>query len=261
MNEIETDKLSTEDRRNRIIDIITQKGRVKVADLSKQFDTSEVTVRNDLSELENMGLLDRVHGGAVSSYRAYYNMSIQERIKTNEDEKRRIALEASSLISPGDTLMLNSGTTTLLAVKALRNVKNLTVVTNSLHIAQETGNYTNIRVILLGGNFDPHNGFTYGDDTINQLKRYRADKLILSVDGISYKDGITTFCYLETEVSRQMIARVNKTIAVGDYTKIGRTSFSHIESIDALDVLISDKKASQEELNKISKRNIEIRIV
>ncbi len=261
MSEIETEKISTEDRRNQIIDILTRKGRVKVNHLSKMFGTSEVTIRNDLSELENMGLLERIHGGAVSAYRAYYNMSLQERIKTNEEEKRRIAIEASKLISDGDTLMVNSGTTTLLTVQALRSVKNLTVVTNSISIAQEAGRYRNIYVILLGGNIDHRNQFTYGDDAINQLSRYRADKLILSVDGISLNNGITTFSHLEAEVCRQMASRVNKIIVVGDYTKVGRTSFSYIKPVDGVDILISDKKADRQELNKISKRNIEIRLV
>lgn len=261
MSKIEKEKLSIEGRREKIIEIITQKGRANVVDLSKNFQTSDVTIRNDLAELENMGLVERIHGGAISTYRAYYNMSLHKRIRTNEEEKRRIALEVSRLISAGDTLMLNSGTTTLLTIRALRNIKNLTIVTNSLPIAQETGNYRNTHVILLGGNFDSHNQFTYGDETINQLSRYRADKLILSVDGISLNDGLTTFCHLEAEVSRQMVARASKTIVVGDYTKIGRTSFSHIGPIDGIAVLVSDQKARQEELNKISKKNIEIRLV
>lgn len=261
MHEMEKVELSVEDRRNKIIEILTQQGRVKVVELSKLFGTSEVTIRNDLSELDNMGLLERIHGGAVSAYRAYYNMSLHERMKTNEEEKRRIALEASKLISDGDTLMVNSGTTTLFTVQELRSTKNLTIVTNSLSIAQETGHYRNIHVILLGGNFDPQYQFTYGDDAINQLSRYRANKLILSVDGISLNNGITTFHHLEADVSRQMAARVNKTIVVADYTKIGRTSFAHINSIDGVDILISDQKANQEELNKIAKRNIEIRLV
>lgn len=261
MNEKQTMKISTEDRRNQILDTLTRKGKVRVNALSKLFETSEVTIRNDLSELENLGLLERVHGGAISAYRAYYNMSIQERIKTNEEEKRRIAAEASGFISDGDSLMINSGTTTLFIVQKLKSVKNLTIVTNSILIAQEAGHYRNINVILLGGNIDYRNQFTYGDDTINQLSKYRASKLILSVDGISLNNGITTFSHLETEVCRQMAERVNKIIIVGDYTKIGRTSFSHVQPVDGVDILITDKKADREELNKISKKNIEIRIV
>lgn len=261
MNEKEKEKISTEDRRNQIIDLLTKKGRVKVIDLSKIFNTSEVTIRNDLSELENMGLLERVHGGAISSYRAYYNMTLQERVKTNEEEKRRIAIEASRLIVDGDTLMVNSGTTTLFTMQELRSLKNLTIVTNSILIAQEIGHYMNIHVILLGGNIDHWNQFTYGDDAINQLSKYQANKLILSIDGINLNDGITTFSHLEAEVCRQMAERVNRIIVVGDYTKIGRTSFSYIKPIDGIDILISDKKADKEELDKITKRNIEIRLV
>ena len=261
MDETGKEKISTEDRRNRIIDLLTKKGRVKVTDLSKIFNISEVTIRNDLSELENIGLLERVHGGAIGAYRAYYNMTLQDRIKTNEEEKRKIATEASGLVVDGDTIMVNSGTTTLFTMQELRNLKNLTIVTNSILIAQEIGHYMNMHVILLGGNIYHWNQFTYGDDAINQLTRYRANKLILSIDGISSASGITTFSHLEAEICRQMAERVSRIIVVADYTKIGRTSFSYIKSIEGLDILITDKKADREELNKIAKKNIEIRLV
>jgi DeoR/GlpR family transcriptional regulator of sugar metabolism len=258
---METEDLNIEDRRNKILEILAQKGRVKVAELSKIFGTSEVTIRNDLSELGNMGLLERIHGGASSAYRAYYNMTIHERMKTNEEGKRKIASEASKLIVDGDTLIVNSGTTTLFIVQKLRNTKNIKIVTNSLLIAQETGHFRNISVILLGGNLDPYYEFTYGDDAINQLSRYKANKLFLSVDGISLGNGVTTFHHLEAELNKKMISQVNQTIIVADYTKIGRTSFSYISSVDNIDMLISDQKADKEEISKIEKRDVEVRLV
>jgi DeoR/GlpR family transcriptional regulator of sugar metabolism len=258
---MKTEDLNIEDRRNKIIEILARKGRVKVGELSKIFGTSEVTIRNDLSELENMGLLERIHGGASSAYRAYYNMSVSERMRTNEEEKRKIALEASNLIINGDTLIVNAGTTNLFFVQRLRNAKNIKIVTNSLLIAQETGHFRNIHVILIGGNFDHQYEFTYGDDAINQLSRYKANKLFLSVDGISLNSGVTTFHHLEAELNKKMISRVNQTIVLADHTKIGRTSFSHISSVDNIDMLISDQKVDKEEIRKIEKRGVEVRLV
>jgi len=261
MTEIKAEELNIEDRRNKILDILTQQGKVRVTELSKLFGISEVTIRNDLSELENAGLLERVHGGAVSTYRAYYNMSLHERMKTNEEEKREIAREVAALVSDGDALMSNSGTTTLFVIQELKNIKNLTIVTNSIAISQEIGHYKNINVILLGGNLNPQYQFTYGDDAISQLKRYKADKLILSVDGISAEEGITTYFHLEAEVNRQMIARANKTLIVADYTKVGRASFSHINSIDCVDYLVTNRKANQDEIEALRERGIEVRLV
>jgi DeoR/GlpR family transcriptional regulator of sugar metabolism len=254
-------ELNIEERRNRILEILTQQGKVKVNELSKLFGISEVTIRNDLSELEAIGMLERTHGGAISTYKAYYNMSITERMRTNEDEKRKIASAVASMISDVDTIMINSGTTTLFVVQELKNIKNLTIVTNSIPISLETVNYRDFDVILLGGNFNTRDQFTYGDDVLNQLKRYRANKLILSVDGINSEDGISTYHHLEAEVNRQMMARVNKTIVVADYTKIGRTSFAHIAPIENIDILVTNQKANSDEINLIRDRGVEVKLV
>ena len=255
------EEMNIENRRGRILELLTQKGKVRVIELSKLFGISEVTIRNDLSELEEAGLLERVHGGAVSTYKAYYNMSFYDRMKTNEPEKREIAAACASMISDGDTLMINSGTTTLFTVQELKNVKNLTIVTNSVSIAQEAVNYDKANVILLGGNFNSQYQFTYGDDTVSQLKKYKADKLILSADGVSAQEGVTTYHHLESEVNRQMISRAKKTIIVADYTKIGRESFAYIDSINNVDYVITNRNANANELEIIKENGVEIRLV
>ena len=261
MADARIDELSVDDRRNKIFEMLNRTGKVKVIDLSKLFGISEVTIRNDLSELENAGCLERIHGGAISTSKAYYNMSLHDRMKTNEDEKRNIAIEVASMISDGDTVIINSGTTTLFAVRELKNIKNLTLLTNSLSIAQEVGHYNNIQVILLGGNLNTQYMFTYGDDTLNQLKKYKADKLILAADGVCVEEGVTTYHHLEAEVNRQMIARVNKTIIVADYTKIGRASFARIDSLDNIDILVTNNKANNEEIEAIKEKGIETRLI
>ena len=261
MSDLRIEDLNIEERRKKIIEMLHHEGRVKVVDLSKLFGISEVTIRNDLTELESSGILERIHGGAISTNKAYYNMSLNDRMKTNEFEKRNIATAVALMVADGDTIMINSGTTTLYVVKELRNVKNLTIVTNSLSIAQEAAYCCNIHVIVLGGNFNPQYQFTYGDDTINQLKKYKADKLILSADGVSSEDGITTYHHLEAEVNRQMISRVNRTIVALDYTKIGRSSFAHIDNLDNIDLLVTNQKANQSQIELIREKGIEIKLV
>lgn len=255
------EELDIDNRRKKIIDLLNKEGKVKVIELSRLFGISEVTIRNDLTELEENGMLERIHGGAINTHKSYYNMSFLDRMKTNEIEKRKIAAACALLISNGDTIMINSGTTTLFVVQELKHVKNITVVTNSLAIAQEAGHFNNIQIILLGGNFNPQYQFTYGDDTINQLKRYKADKLILSADGVNAEEGITTYHHLEVEVNRQMLARVNKTIVAADYSKIGRTSFASIDSIDNADFLVTNQNANQDEINSIRGKGVDIRLV
>lgn len=254
-------ELDVDQRREKILELVSIRNKVKVSELSRIFGTSEVTIRSDLSELEAAGLLERVHGGAVSTYRTYYNMTFNDRMKTNADEKRRIAASVAAQVADGDTLLMSSGTTTLYLARELKNARNVTVVTNSLAIAQEVGLFRDILVIMLGGNLNAQYLFTYGDDTLNQLRQYKADRLFLSVDGVSPEDGITTYHHLEAEVNRQMIARAKRTIIVADHTKIGRTGFAHIDSLDNIDCLVTSSQADSEVLQAIRERGIEVRMV
>ncbi|MHB1483385.1 MAG: DeoR/GlpR family DNA-binding transcription regulator [Saccharofermentanales bacterium] len=262
INEPKIEELDIEGRRKSILDILNEQGKVKVAELGRMFGISEVTIRNDLDALESNGLLERIHGGALSTYKSYYNMSLHERMDANQDEKKKIAAEAASMISDGDTIFFGSGTTPLYVAREIKDLKNLIIVTNSLSIAQEVGYSKQKRsVVMLGGNVNPEYQFVSGDDTVCQLKNYIADKFILSSDGVSAEFGVTTYHHLEAEINRQMIARAHKTIVVADYSKIGRTSFALIEDIDKIDCLISNKNANKDEIAMIMEKGAEIRLV
>ena len=252
METLNSEEMGLDKRRDEILGILKDRGKVKVSELSSMFGISEVTIRNDLTELENEGLLKRMHGGAVSTQKAYFNMSLNDRMDMQKDQKKLIAKEVASFVNEGDTLMLISGTTTYYIAKELVDIKNITVVTNSLRIAQELSFCKYINVILLGGNLDAQYQFTYGNDAINQLQKYRADMMIASVDGISADKGITTYHYLESEVTRNMMLRSNRVVVAADCTKIGREGFAYIDSIENIDVLVTDGQAEKSELSKLS---------
>lgn len=250
--------MDVEGRRDKILETLTRRGKVRVGELADTFGISEVTVRSDLAGLEDEGLLRRVHGGAVSTRKAYCNMSLNDRMKTNETEKRRIAKSCASLICNGDTIMMNSGTTTLFAAQELKDLKNLLIVTNSVLIAQEVMNFQGGSAILLGGNMDFKYQYTYGEDTLSQLSRYRADKLILSVDGISSDHGMTTYHHLEADVSRHMIERSDKTIVVADHSKIGREGFVLIDTVQSMDILVTNSGEYNDETERLRKNGIRV---
>ncbi len=254
-------EISVDDRRKKILELLAEKGKVRVSELSRLFDISDVTIRLDLGELEKAGLLERVHGGAVSTNKAYFNMDFSERISRFEEEKRNIARTAAAMVKDNDTLIINSGTTTYFIAQELKKRKALTVVTNSVMIAQELAHLQNFTVILLGGNYNYQYQFTYGDDTISQLQRYKTDKLILSVDGISSTEGLTTHHHQEAEVDRLMLQRVNQVIVVADYSKIGRENFASIAPPDVTDILITNHTADQEELESLAAQGIEIHAI
>lgn len=253
------DGLKLDVRRKNILNILSRDGKVRVVQLSQALGTSEVTIRNDLAELEKGGYLERVPGGAVQTMKNYYNMDFQQRKQENVAEKQAIAIAAAELINDGETLMINSGTTTYFAAAELKRHKNLKIVTNSISVAVELGGLPTIRVILLGGDFNPHYSFTYGDDALAQLRKYKADKLILSVDGVSGEDGLTTYHAEETEINRLMMERASSTIIVADYTKIGHESFSKISPIDSVKYLVTNQCADPQVLADIETHGVEIK--
>jgi DeoR/GlpR family transcriptional regulator of sugar metabolism len=235
-----------EQRKLKILELISVNGKVKVSELKKLFSTSVVTIRADLQDLEQKGLIARVHGGAISAYKPYYNMNFIQRSQTNIEEKMAIAEKLCEYISDNDTIMMNSGTSTLFAFRALSKFKNINIVTNSIAIATEAYSYKNINAILLGGGVNSEYQFTYGIDSEKQLSYYHADKAILSVDGISAQRGLSTYYKEEAELCRKMIELSDLTIILADHSKIGRTAFANITDIFEADYLITSNKPVEE---------------
>jgi len=254
----ENDVLKIDLRRKRIIEAITRDGMVKVTQLSKLLDTSEVTIRSDLSKLEKDGLLERVSGGAVINRNNYYNMVFHNKKRERAEEKQSIAAEVANIIQDGDTLIINSGSTTYFIAMELKRYKNLNIVTNSVYVAMELGIVPTFRIILLGGEINTQYYFSYGNDAMLQLGKYMADKTILSVDGVTAEAGITTYHPEETAVNKMMIEQSRQTIIAADYTKIGHVSFSHIADISQIDVCVTNKTADPKLLSEIAGHNVEI---
>lgn len=250
--------MDTAVRRKEILDIISMDGKARVADLSERFETSVVTIRNDLAELEKEGLLERVHGGAVGTYKSYLSLSFNDRMNVNLDAKERIAAGLENIISPGDTMIFNAGSTSLLSARRCFSKAGISIVTNSIVIAGEARMNKVERVILLGGMLDGEYQFTYGDDTINHVNKYMADKLIMSIDGISASGGITTHHYSEVEVTKAMMGRAVFKIVVADGSKIGRTGFAAICPVSEIDLLITDSNASGEQIVALEKAGLEV---
>jgi len=250
--------MSLSERKNKILELLEKNGSVKVTELSKMFDISEVTVRNYLADMEAMGLLSRVHGGAMSSYKPYYSMNLSQRLETNQTEKKKIAQKVAETVEENDTIMLNSGTTTLMVFRALPTSFNLNIVTNSIAIALEAADIPNFNVILVGGSVNTKYQFTYGIDAVQQLKNYHADKLILSVDGIDPENGFTTYYDKESDIDRVMIEQSKICIIAADTSKFDRTAFARITSVDEADMIVTNAQLSDVMLKSLEKHNIEI---
>lgn len=243
-------------RKEKILEMLSRDGRVDVNTLSDLFAVSKVTIRMDLKDLEEKGLLSRVHGGAISSYKTYYNMNFTQRYSANEQEKKSIAARAAELICDGDTIMLNAGTTTLYIVRMLSGKKDLKIVTNSIAIALEMAGNQNFHVVLLGGNVNTNYQFTFGTDALHQLSAYKVDKLFLSVDGIDPVNGLTTYYEQEAEMCRKMISRANLSYVVADTSKFDRVAFTKITPITSVGTIVTNRTLADETFKTLKKLKV-----
>lgn len=256
-------KLKIDVRRNKILDILRQDGKVYVSQLSKSLGATPVTIRNDLASLERDGYLIRLSGGAVLANRD--QTIVPTAADCNDiprlEEKRAIAKAVVQMIQDGDTLFINSGTTTFLIAMELCTRKNLNIVTNSLSVACKLGLVPTFRVLLLGGEINAQYGFTCGGDAQEQLSRYQADWAILAVDGISYKGGITTYHAEEAIIDRMMVNGAKHVLITADHTKIGRTGFSRVCDCNAHTHLITNDHPVTEELTELIENGISVTMI
>ena len=253
-----TGKLKIDIRRQAILEQLNRDGMVHVAQLSERLGATPATIRNDLDALAMDGQLDRIQGGAV------------RRVKPGEgwggtpvpmgQGRRAIAEAVLRYISDGDTLFINSGTTTMAVAEVLSLRKNLNIVTNSLAVANYLAHQADMRLILLGGELNANYGFTYGGDALEQLNRYQPQWSILSVDGVHPEHGITTYHADEAMIDRTMIARAQKTIIVADHRKIGRVGFSHICGVSEGQILVTDSGCDDAQLERIRTAGAEVHV-
>lgn len=253
-------KLKIDIRRDRILEHLRQKGKVLVSELSRELGATPVTIRNDLDALERDGYLVRIQGGALLRARTAPYWKDEESV-VHLAEKQAIARAVAAKIPDGSTLFLNSGTTSHCLAEALKEHHSLNVVTNSLSVATALGRLPLIHVILLGGEINTQYGFTYGSDAEDQLRRYQAGWAVLSVDGVSAGGGVTSFHAEETAIDRMMIAHAKHTIITADYTKIGRTGFTHICDAGPEIQLVTDGRCSEEAVRALEQVGVDVTVV
>ena len=250
-------KLKIDVRRSKILAQLRAEGKVSVSRLAADLGATPATIRNDLTALERDGYLVRMQGGAVASSRLQNDIT-----ETAEDaylsQKQAIASVVAGMISDGETLFFNSGTTTLHIARALRGKRHLNIVTNSLAIAMELGNIATFNVLLLGGEINASYSFTYGGDTQEQLSKYRADWAILSVDGVSATGGVTTYHPEESILDRLMMSNSVKRLIAATDNKIGRAGFSRVCDCDRELFLVTAGDCDQEALQALRERGVQI---
>ena len=249
---------STVERRDKIIQKIQSEGSVRVDELSEEFDVSTVTIRNDLDFFEKKGLIHRTYGGALLLNNVYKDPSIEEKKKINVEEKRRIGEYAADLVKDGETIILDSGSTTREIALRIKEKKNLTVMTNAINIALELAGSSDLKIMLTGGVLRDKSYSLVGPEAERTMQNYYFDKLFLGADGMDLEHGLTTSNPLEAQLNRLMVERSNKVIAVMDSSKFGRHSFSYICDLGPLEMVITDNKIPKDFEVKLKNRDIKV---
>lgn len=250
-----------EERRQHVLACIQRDGRALVGDLSEKLGISRITIRKDLEHLQSRGLVQRTHGGALAlQSSSLFDPSLVEKEKVHHGEKKLIADAAVTLVTEGQCVLLDSGTTTTAIARALRRFSRLTVITNAVNIAGELAN-TDFEVILTGGTLRKNSFSLVGPPAEDHLHEMHADILFLGVDGFDPKVGVTTPNVLESRVNRAMVRSSQTVVVVCDSTKFGRSSLALIVPTKQINVVITDKKLAPVYVHALKDAGIDLILV
>ena len=246
------------DRRTKILEILELEGQAKVPFLSNKFDVSDVTIRNDLEQLEQKGLLIRTRGGAFKAQKVGIDYNLETKREKNHKEKELIGKKASALINSGETIILDSGTTTMQIAKNLSKIKNLTVISNALNIVSQLVSFPEIKVIVPGGHLRKESLSLIGHSAEEELKNYYCDKLFVGVDGIDAAYGISTPNAEEAHLNKIMITIAKEVIVVADSTKFLKRSFAFISTMDKITSIITDSNIPEDQHKALLNKGINV---
>jgi len=244
-------------RREKILELIKEDGHAKVTNLSRIFKVTEVTIRQDLENLEKDGFILREHGGAYLKDidRNVRNFEVQNR--DNLAEKQLIAKKAVEFIQDGDTIILDSGSTTTEIARLISGYRNLTVITNALNIAIILGVQTGINIIVTGGEFKAPTISLTGQKAADFFHNLHVDKLFLATAGIALKSGLTYPGISDICVKRAMIESADITYLVADSTKIGKNSFASLGAVSLIDYLITDSNIKPDDIEWLKTHDVQ----
>jgi len=251
-----------EERRREIMAILHRDGRCLVAKLSKALEVSEVTIRQDLDQLEKEGLLRRTHGGAIPVAPIAQERPFQVEESSHRAEKERIAEAAVGLISNGDTVILDVGTTVTEAARRLvAQKKTSTVFTNGLNIAAILETDPEITTVVTGGTLRAKQHSLVNPFAQFILDRINADIAFIGISGIEADHGITNVNVAEAEMKALFVKNAHRRVVLADSTKVGKVALAKVADVEDVDILITDRAADQDEIALLRERGLEVILV
>jgi len=237
--DIEND-ICLEERRNKMVDYINEKGKVSTKELGDLFHSSTVTIRNDINQLDEMGLIVKVHGGALACYN-FINREIPASIKYQKDtgKKQIIGKLGATLLNDNEIVILDSGSSVLEVAKAV-SAKNVTIITNDIKTAYCLADNSNVKLIVVGGTREPNLYTLTGMETLRMYEIFHVDKLFLGCDALDFKEGVTNRSLDEVAIKKAMIAAAEKVIAIADSSKLDKRVFASVCGLSEIDTIVTD---------------------
>ena len=246
--------VSISERRQSILDILTEDRQVSVADLAKKLGVTVVTARADLGALEEEGFLVRTHGGAMPAY----HPKILERIRKDKDSKSAIAKAAAAEIESGSTVMISAGTTAALIAKYLLGKRDIHIVTNNTLLLTYARTNPQLRVTVVGGEFRESEEGIIGPMALASLDQFHVAKAFIGIDGASVKQGFTAHFVETADLVRKMAEQADETVVISDSGKFGNPGFARILPFDGVDALVTDSSLTAEFKDELTKGNVRI---
>jgi len=244
------------ERRKRILELLQSQGIVTVSALSGSFEVSEETIRRDLQKMESLSGIARTYGGAFIAKAVHSDIPISIRENIYLEGKTAIAALCEDLVSEGETVILDSSTTSLHVAERLKNKRNIVVITNAIKIVIKLAGVEGIKVICTGGTLRHSQMSFVGPAAERVLSEYYADKAFVSCVGVDPGRGITDSDEHEAEIRKLMLRQAEKKILLADNTKLGKNSFCFIAPIEGLDWLVTDKEPDAQWLKELEMKRI-----
>jgi DeoR family fructose operon transcriptional repressor len=248
-----------EERRQAIAALVGTAGRVSVNELAHRYGVTTETVRRDLSSLERSGLVRRVHGGVVrTSALSALELAVTDRDRRSAHEKDDIAAAALDLLPEGGCVVLDAGTTTARLAGMIPEDLRLVVVTHAVPIAARLAGRPSVELHLLPGNVRATTHAAVGEDTVEALRRYRADVAFLGTNGISAEHGLTTPDTAEAAVKRAIVAGARQVVVLADAEKLGQEQTMRFADLRDVDVLVTDARATGEQIAPLEDAGVKV---
>lgn len=243
------------ERQKLILQYIQTNGSCQITGLSEIFGVSRATIRRDLDEMDARGQLERTRGGAlVNSEGTSFEHRLEEKMQLMPAEKLRIAKEAVKHILPGDTIFLDSGTTTYMLALQMSAIPNLTVITNDIVIAHMADLHCSSQMIVTGGTRrSDYSNVLVGSQTEQFLRNVRIDKAFIGVDAIDIEFGVSNSTFVEAEIKRQARRSATKSFLLADHSKFNTVALAKVFSLDELDTIICDKDGDKKFIDELKK--------